>query len=42
MLSDETAIGKFPVQACQMMTDVILEAEKHTNNKHKDYEITYC
>lgn len=41
MLSDETAVGKFPIQSCQMMTDVILEAEEHTNNKHKDFEITF-
>ena len=41
MLSDETAVWKFPIQACQMMTDVIHEAEQHTNNKHKDYEITF-
>lgn len=41
MLSDETAVGKFPIQSCQMMTDVILEAEQHTNNKHKDFEITF-
>lgn len=41
MLSDETAVGKFPIQACQMMTDIISEAEQHTNNKHKDFEITF-
>lgn len=41
MLSDETAVGKFPIQSCQMMTNVILEAEQHTNNKHKDFEITF-
>jgi len=41
MLSDETAVGKFPIQSCQMMSDVLLEAEKHTNNKHKDFEITF-
>ena len=41
MLSDETAIGDFPVQSCQMMTDILFEAEKHTNNKHKDFEITF-
>jgi pyruvate kinase len=41
MLSDETAIGKFPLQACKMMNDVLLEAEQHTKNKHKDFEITF-
>jgi len=41
MLSDETAVGNFPIQSCQMMTDVILEAEQHINNKHKDFEITF-
>ncbi len=39
MLSDETAIGKFPIQSCQMMSDVVAEAEKHTNNKHKNFEV---
>ena len=41
MLSDETAVGKFPLQSCQMMSDILLEAEQHTNNKHKDFEITF-
>gem|GEM_PF-6381242 len=41
MLSDETAVGKFPIQSCQMMEDVVVEAELHTNNKHKDFEITF-
>ncbi len=41
MLSDETAIGNFPIQSCQMMSDIIIEAESHTNNKHKDFEITF-
>jgi pyruvate kinase len=41
MLSDETAIGQFPIQACQMMHDIVVEAESHTNNKHKDFEITF-
>lgn len=37
MLSDETAIGNYPIESVQMMKEVILEAEKHTNNKHKDF-----
>ena len=37
MLSDETANGKFPIQSAKMMAEVLMEAEKHTNNKHKDY-----
>lgn len=41
MLSDETAIGSFPIQSCQMMNEIIMEAESHTNNKHKDFEITF-
>lgn len=41
MLSDETAVWKFPIQACQMMADIVLEAEQHTNNKHKWFEITF-
>lgn len=41
MLSDETAMGNFPVQSVQMMNDILIEAEKHTNNKHKDFEITF-
>lgn len=41
MLSDETAAGKFPIQSAQMMSDVLAEAESHTNNKHKDFDITF-
>lgn len=41
MLSDETAIGSFPIESCQMMKEIIIEAESHTNNKHKDFEITF-
>lgn len=37
MLSEETAIGNYPIESVQMMTDVIQEAEQHTNNKHKDF-----
>ena len=37
MLSEETAIGNYPIESVQTMTDIIEEAEKHTNNKHKDF-----
>ena len=39
MLSDETAIGKFPIESVKMMTATIKEAERHTVNKHKDFDI---
>lgn len=39
MLSDETAVGKYPIQAVQYMEKTIAEAEKTTNNKHKDFDI---
>lgn len=39
MLSDETAVGKYPVKAVQYMQKTIAEAEKLTNNKHKDFDI---
>jgi pyruvate kinase len=39
MLSDETAIGKFPVETVKLMKETVEEAEKHTMNKHKDFEI---
>lgn len=41
MLSDETASWKFPIQSAQMMSEVLGEAEDHTNNKHKDFDITF-
>jgi len=41
MLSDETAVWDFPIQSCQMMANVALEAESHITNKHKDFEITF-
>lgn len=37
MLSDETAIGKYPLKAITYMQKTIVEAEKMTNNKHKDF-----
>lgn len=39
MLSDETAVGKFPVETVQLMRETVEEAERHTNNKHKDFDI---
>jgi len=38
MLSGETAMGKFPIQAAQMMNRVIVEAETTVNNKHHDFD----
>ncbi len=34
MLSDETAMGKFPVESVKAMERIILEAESHTNTLH--------
>ena len=39
MLSDETAVGKYPIKAVQYMEKIISEAEKTTVNKHKDFDI---
>ncbi len=39
MLSDETAIGKYPIKAVQYMEKIVGEAEKTTTNKHKDFDI---
>lgn len=39
MLSDETAVGKYPVQSVEYMGRTVSEAEKTTKNKHKDFEI---
>lgn len=41
MLSDETAIGNYPILAVEMMSKTLIEAEKTTNNKHKDFEAVY-
>lgn len=35
MLSDETTIGKYPVEAVSMMEKIILEAEKHITEETK-------
>ena len=39
MLSEETAIGKFPVQAVETMSKTIQEAEKNLIHKHEDFEL---
>lgn len=39
MLSDETAIGKFPVETVKLMKETVEEAEKHTVNTHQDFEL---
>ncbi len=38
MLSGETTIGKFPIQAAEMMKSVILNAESILEYKHEEYE----
>jgi pyruvate kinase len=39
MLSEETAVGKFPVQAVETMSKAIEEAEKNLVYSHKDFEL---
>lgn len=39
MLSDETTIGKYPIKTIDYMKKIIQEAEKVTNNKHKDFAL---
>jgi pyruvate kinase len=39
MLSDETTVGKYPVKAVAYMDKIVREAEKTTNNKHKDFDV---
>lgn len=40
MLSGETSIGKFPFKAVQIMNDIILQAERHYEDKTAGYYIT--
>jgi pyruvate kinase len=37
MLSGETTTGKYPIEAIQMMTKVIMETEKSILNIHNDF-----
>lgn len=39
MLSEETAVGKFPVEAVETMSKAIEEAEKNLVYSHKDFEL---
>ena len=39
MLSDETAIGKFPVETVTLMRETVAEAEKHLVTAHQNFEI---
>ncbi|EKD25597.1 MAG: hypothetical protein ACD_80C00012G0013 [uncultured bacterium (gcode 4)] len=39
MLSDETTIWKYPIKTIEYMKKVVQEAEKVTNNKHKDFQL---
>lgn len=39
MLSDETAIWKYPVESVNVMRKTITEAESHTKNPHTDIDI---
>jgi pyruvate kinase len=38
MLSGETAMGKFPFRAVQMMNDIIIMAEQNTGVEHIEFE----
>lgn len=40
-LSDETALGKHPALCAATMSKIFQEAEKHTNNKHKDFNADF-
>ena len=39
MLSDETAIGSYPVQTVALMSQTIHKAEQHLHNQHTDFNI---
>jgi pyruvate kinase len=39
MLSEETAIGEFPVDAVNIMSETIKEAERNLIHKHEDFEL---
>jgi pyruvate kinase len=39
MLSEETAIGKFPIQAVEIMSKTIEEAESNMFYTHEDFEL---
>lgn len=38
MLSGETTIGKYPIQAAEMMKSVVMEAESVLDYKHEEFE----
>ena len=40
MLSGETSIGKFPFKAVQIMNDIIIQAEQHSEDKTTGYFIS--
>lgn len=40
MLSAETSVGKFPFRTVQIMSDIILNAEQHDEDKAQNYFIT--
>ena len=39
MLSDETAIGRFPIETVTLMKETVEQAEKHLITEHKNFEI---
>jgi pyruvate kinase len=39
MLSEETAIGKFPAEAVRTMSKTIEEAERNLVYSHEDFEL---
>lgn len=40
MLSAETSVGKFPYNAVKIMNDIIINAERHNEDRHNNYYIT--